>query len=296
MTAKISENFEIDKKKGRKMQKKWKNTKKIISLAILWMLAVAVCCGCTAADGSAKKGQDLADVKTENAQTENAAENIEIESIWQTEPIQKSETTDSGEDELQTQMADSAREEEKFTFPMLVDSERLEVTAVFGYTGMNPDAENVYAENIAAIQLKNKSGQYVKKAQITLTLSNGDVLNMELEDIPAEMEALAFEIDNKDYDDHYRIEEISVQSEYEAEKEMTEVSYKINGNQILVKNLTNEKINNVTIDYHCAIDGIYYGGKAFHLQAGEIEAGGEVSAVDENCFVGDIAVVNIAHE
>lgn len=197
--------------------------------------------------------------------------------------------TDSQE-EVQTE------ETEGLSFPINLDSDRLELASVFEYSGTNPDCDDVYAEDIGAVQLKNISGEYLKSAEIIVSLANGDTLNFLVKDIPAEMEVLAFETQNQTYDDTVAVVEVSVEAEYSATEFADMFSYNVIGSDITVENISGESQNNITLYYHCTIDGLCFGGQSYELSLETLNAGESAIVSDTACCMGDVTVTNIVAE
>lgn len=224
---------------------------------------------------------------------------------------QKDSTTESKKvsvEEQENQTADqqtSAVEETEMTeaeevkgleFPLTMDEGRLELTSVFEYGGPNPDFEDVFAEEIGAIQLKNISGQYLKNVSILVTLSDGTQLNFHVEDIPADVEVLAFETQNQVYDDTKKVVNVSAEGEYSAEEFADLFSYSVSGSEITVENISGSAQNNIIVNYHCTIDGLCFGGQSYELVLESLEAGESSTVLDTLCYMGDVTVMNIVAE
>ena len=253
-----------------------KNNKKFKKIFIGGMLifAAMVCGGC-GGENSKKPSdaqQSKEDVDNENTSVEDEANNENVSTEGKTVP------------------------EEKFPLPALLDSERLELISVFEFTGMNPDCENVYAEEIGAIQVKNVSGSYLETAELQITMSNGECLEYVVKDIPADMEVMAFELQNQVYDDTYQIEDVQVTAEYSDVNIQDRFAWSVEGSEITVENISDEDMKNVNVQYHCTIDGLSYGGTSYELEVGDLQPGESATVTDMFCFVGDVTVVNVTCE
>lgn len=204
----------------------------------------------------------------------------------------KTDETKAGEAKTtQTDTEEQALEE--ITLPLMLDSDRLQLLSVFEYSGINPDCEDTYGENIGAIQLKNVSGQYLQSAQILVLLSDGQELNFLIEELPSDMEVMAFELQNLEYDDTLKIAEVRAEAQYSSEDFEKEFSYNVNGSEITVENISKKDKDNITLHYHCTIDGICFGGRAYELALEPLEAGKSCTVSDTACYLGDITVVNV---
>lgn len=187
-------------------------------------------------------------------------------------------------------------EEEGIAFPFMLDSDRLELSSVFEYAGTNPDCEDVYAEDIGAIQLKNVSGQYLKSAKILVSLSNGEKLNFLVEDIPTGMDVLAFETKNQTYDDTVKVADVVVEAEYSSAEFEGAFSYSVSGSDITVENISGKGQNNIILYYHCTVDGMCFGGQSYELSLEFLDVGASATVSDTACYMGDVTLVNIVAE
>lgn len=204
----------------------------------------------------------------------------------------KTDETKAGE--AQTPQTDTEEQAlEGITLPLMLDSDRLKLLSVFEYSGINPDCEDTYAENIGAIQLKNVSGQYLQNVQISVLLSDGQEMEFFVEDLPSDMEVMAFELQNLEYDDTLKIAEVRAEAQYSSEDFEEEFSCTVNGSEITVENISKKDKDNITLHYHCTIDGICFGGRSYELALEPLEAGKSCTVSDTACYLGDITVVNV---
>lgn len=242
---------------------------------VLFVLMIFVFAGC----GTDKKAADKDEASVQKETVE--------------ESVSEPAVSESLEEE-----ADNAQEPEVegLEFPLLLDSDKLELSSVFEYTGINLDFEGVFAEEIGAIQLKNLSGQHLRSAQITVKLSNGQNMMFVVEDIPAEKDVLAFETQNQIYDDTVKVVEVSVNTEYFMPEFEEIFSYTVNGSDITVENISGKDQNNITLYYHCMIDGLCFGGQSYELLLGTLAAGESATVSDSECYMGDVVVTNIVAE
>lgn len=73
---------------------------------------------------------------------------------------------------------------------------KLQITTLFQSSVPNPDCDFKEGIDIASIELLNQSGQYLKSADITLTMEDGTELRFEVLDIPDGDKVWAFDINN----------------------------------------------------------------------------------------------------
>lgn len=226
-----------------------------------------------------------------------AADRTKVDKVQQETTVENADAANEDTENVQGNDSVEPEElEEKYTFPLILDSGKLELSSVFEYDGINPDYGDAYGEKISSVQVKNISGTYLKKAEMMLTLSNGTVLEFLLEDIPADMEVMAFELQNQTEIAGERIEDIQVTAEYEDTNAQEKFSWSVNGNEITIENISDQDLQNVTVYYHCSIGELSYGGTSYEMSAGNIGSKESVTISDSYCFVGDVNVVNVTHE
>ena len=117
---------------GRKQRKLW----------IVLILAIVVILGVVIAVNQSSSKQE--------SSTEKSEENEEA-----------SKVTDAAEDAAEEDEEDAEETDEGLAFPYLLEEEQIQVDSLFQYSGINPDAENAECEDVAAIQMKNNSEQYL---------------------------------------------------------------------------------------------------------------------------------------
>lgn len=264
---------------------------------ILLLMLVLLSTGCGNEQAEVKSSESAVSEQTSQGVTEDTQRSESQSEVQMSEDsTTEAQTSEEQTERAQTSEKSSGTETEELAFPHLLDSDRLELASVFEYAGINPDCEDVYAEDIGALQLKNISGKYLESAKILVRLANGDTLNFLVEDIPAEMEILAFETGNQTYDDTVAVVEISAEAEYSTAEFADMFSCNISGSDITVENISGEEQNNITLYYHCTIDGLCFGGQSYELSLGTLNAGESVVVSDTACYMGDVTVTNIVAE
>lgn len=276
--------------------KKMKNRRiQYLFLCMLLLTVVLVSAGCK------KKVTD--EQKDDNKRPQTAVEE-QLPEEEQTKTDTEDETTADVQNNDETtpevreepQSVVSEQRPEGVEFPMKLDKERLEVSSAFEYSGINPDCENAYSESIGAIQLQNISGEYLKWAEIAVTLEDGSQLEFVAEDIPAGAIVFAYELQNKGYDGSQKITEVKAETFYEESADKEAISYSVEGIDITVENVSGENLDNVTLNYHCTIDGIYFGGKSYKVTLDELKTGESKVVSATECYLGDVAVANVVYE
>lgn len=194
----------------------------------------------------------------------------------------------------------SETEETKQTsveFPYKLDDGKLEVESVFQYSGMNPDCEDEEGDDIAAIQLKNCSDEYLQSAECTVIVENGTELTFSVEGLPAGSTVMAFEVENKEFAAGQTIKNIETEASYSAEASLCEetIEISVDDSQISLKNMTAETVQNMTVTYHCILDDVYFGGKSYQKKVESLGVGESITVDASECYLGEAAVVKIAY-
>lgn len=249
------------------------NLRKQIALFIIFVMSASLVTGC---------GKDENDM-TETISSENG---MEIE----TETGNRKNVTVNGKNS-------NIQENIGIEFPYKLKNDELEIEFLFQYSGINPDCNDEEGENIGAIQLKNSSGQYLKSAELTVIMEDGEKLSFLIEDIPAESTVMAFEIENSEYDEQQTVTEIVAEVEYSEETFMREGTVEVLTDEIGIslRNQSAEKIQNMTVIYHCDMDDIYFGGKSYQKEIEMLGAGESTTVSAEECYFGQAAVVDIMY-
>ena len=112
---------------------------------------------------------------------------------------------------------DAEETDEGLAFPYLLEEEQIQVDSLFQYSGINPDAENAECEDVAAIQMKNNSEQYLESAEVSVELSDGTAYSFVVQDIPAGKSVIAFESGNTSYDGKTGVAFIEAKTSYSSE-------------------------------------------------------------------------------
>ena len=98
------------------------------------------------------------------------------------------EQTDENETVDDVQTAETNEEETEpseetdtgLEFPYLLDDDKIQIDSLFQYSGINMDAQNEECEDVASLQLKNNSDQYLEKAEISVELTDGTAFSFEV--------------------------------------------------------------------------------------------------------------------
>lgn len=182
----------------------------------------------------------------------------------------------------------------EITFPYIFEDNKLEITNLITFDGPNIDNNNQEGENIAALQLKNISNEYLENLTITLKMENKQEYSFVIEELPANETVLALEVNNKQYDMNNMCKSLSYKSKFNKNEIVQPLDVTINGAAMLIKNTTSKTYKNITVNYHCLTDEFYFGGKSYSITIPELLSGQEYSYDDSNCWMGTPKVVRIS--
>lgn len=250
---------------GRKQRKLW----------IVLILAIVVILGVVIAVNQSSSKQE--------SSTEKSEEN-EV----------ASKVTEAAEDDAEE---DSEETNEGLAFPYLLEEEQIQVDSLFQYSGINPDAENAECEDVAAIQMKNNSEQYLESAKVSIELTDGTAYSFVVQDIPAGKSVIAFESGNTSYDGKTGVAFIEAKTAYSSEEGVKEDEVKVTSddNGVQISNISGDTIGTMKVKYHCVMDDMYFGGISSETEVDGLAAG-ESTAVDTSeSILGDADVVSITY-
>ena len=250
---------------GRKQRKLW----------IVLILAIVVILGVVIAVNQSSSKQE--------SSTEKSEENEEA-----------SKVTEAAEDAAEE---DTEETDEGLAFPYLLEEEQIQVDSLFQYSGINPDAENAECEDVAAIQMKNNSEQYLESAEVSVELSDGTAYSFVVQDIPAGKSVIVFESGNTSYDGKTGVAFIEAKTVYSSEAGVKEDEVKVTSddNGVQISNISGDAIGTMKVKYHCVMDDMYFGGISSETEVDGLAAG-ESTAVDTSeSILGDADVVSITY-
>lgn len=242
---------------------------KILGMFLLTMILMFAGCG--------KENSETVDVSTETIRKETA----------ETDDLNVGQVEDEGV---------VKQEKAEIEFPYQLE-EGVMIDALFQYSGMNPDCGDEEGENIGAIQLINDSEQYIESSEITMLMEDGTALVFQIEDVPSGNTVMAFDVNNTAFDEQQLVSEIAAEVSYAENSSLyeEEVTVSIEETGIYLGNQTENAIPNMTVMYHCDMDGVYFGGKSYKKQVELLESGESTVVSAEECYFGEATVVRIQY-
>ena len=251
---------------GRKKNRLW----------ILLIVVIVVLLGIVIAINQGGHEQELSTEQTEENETVDDVQTAETNEE-ETEP---SEETDTG-----------------LEFPYLLDDDKIQIDSLFQYSGINMDAQNEECEDVASLQLKNNSDQYLEKAEISVELTDGTAFSFEVEDIPAGKAVMAFDTANTAYDGKTGVALIDATTTYSYDAGLKETDVKITSddNGVQLENISGDVLANLKIKYHCVMDDMYFGGISSETEVAGLAAGETTTVDTSESILGDAEVVSITY-
>lgn len=233
--------------------------------------------------------------RTQNG--ENDTDTTEKEEAVSQDSVEEETSEEASESVtvVEEQPAEMETEDTGLTFPYTIEEDKLTVDSFFQFTGPNPDCNDEEGEDISSIQLTNHSGKYLEKADITLNLADGTEYLFHIEEIPDGKTVLAFDASNQSYQNTSGVADIDVQTLFADNVSLKEESVSISNEEgtVTLKNISGEDLKNLTVKYHCEMDGTYYGGHCNEQLVENLPAGESIELDTSECYFGDAAVVSI---
>lgn len=215
------------------------------------------------------------------------------------------EQTDENETVDDVQTAETNEEETEpseetdtgLEFPYLLDDDKIQIDSLFQYSGINMDAQNEECEDVASLQLKNNSDQYLEKAEISVELTDGTAFSFEVEDVPASKSVMAFDTANTVYDGKTGVALIDAATTYSSDAGLKETDVKIisDDNGVRMENISGNALANLKIKYHCVMDDMYFGGISSETEVAGLAAGETTTVDTSESILGDAEVVSITY-
>lgn len=266
------------------------NDKKRFQLWLAVIVVIVVVLGALIAVNKHSSKQD--------ASTEQSAEQETKESAQVTEAAEESKDSQSAESTDEEEPADTAEEDDTgLEFPYKLDHNRLRIDSLFQYSGVNPDAQLENGDDIASIQLKNISDQYLESAEISVELDNGTAFSFTLQDIPAGKSVTAFDTANTSYDGNAGVAYIEAQASYNADASVNEDACAITKDDqgVHLQNISDDTLNNIQVKYHSILDDMYFGGLSYTATVDSLAVDQTTDVDTSEDMLGDVEIVSVAY-
>lgn len=184
-------------------------------------------------------------------------------------------------------------EDTAVSFPCELDK-GLKANNLFPSDILNPDCNWEQGYDVASLEIKNTSDKHIKKAEITVSLISGEKLVFVVEELPKGASVWAFETSNTALPKDFKCVNIKTDiSVCEPSLMEDELSLAHNGISVGFSNLTDNEISGLKAAFHCLMDDIFYGGKAFRRDVGEIASHQSVTVNITECVFGNAQTVRL---
>lgn len=190
--------------------------------------------------------------------------------------------------------ADKGEQEDIVEFPYISEDGGVQITSLMQFTGPNPDAENADGEDIAGIQVKNISSQYLEEARIKVRIDSETEYSFLVQDLPAGSETVAFELAGQSYDGQAVCREIECTTQM-SDMSMREdaVQITVDGSKLIITNITEQQIDNAVVIYRCTTGDSYIGGISYEIPVSGLAAGESFEYEDSECLLGTPEAVGV---
>lgn len=233
----------------------------------------------------------------QTGQTEQTQQTEQTEPVVTTEPdetLPPEETEQTRPAEMEPVQTEPPTEPVQI-FPVLLEDGMLTVQSIFSFSGMNPDADLLFEENIAGLQLTNTSDQHLTEAEITAVLSDGTILTFRVEELAPGMGAMVFSPEHATVEDPIRCVEVYGYAEFDEGDPLHSdlVELRVEGMAVTVKNVSGRDLTDLAIICHGLLDGSAFGGKTYTYRITSLHADASTTIVAQDCILGMTQVVRV---
>lgn len=181
-------------------------------------------------------------------------------------------------------------------FPVELEGGLLMVRSLFQFSGMNPDADNAFGEDIAGVELTNNSDSHMTAAEVTAVMSDGTVLTFRAEDVPAGRTVMAFCVEPTSIRDVSGCGEIYGYAEFDDSDLLRSdlVVCTVDGIAITVRNVSGTELSDLSVICHGLLDGSLFGGSTYCYNVSTLPAGASTVIYAADCILGMAEVVRVA--
>ena len=179
--------------------------------------------------------------------------------------------------------------------PAMLEDGRLQIESLFQFDGINPDCENQEQEHIAAILVKNISGEFLLEAKIMMELSNGTQTSFVVTNLPAERAAMVFSAENSSIKEADVCVGIACEARWDEAAAIPEgVVVSAEGITITVTNQTAQDIPELTVYCHSLLGEDFFGGITYMYKIEDLSANETTVIEAPECIMGMAEVVRVA--
>lgn len=179
---------------------------------------------------------------------------------------------------------------------VIYQTDEIEVYTVFPSSVMNTDADSEFVENLASVEFKNISGSYLKKCEIQAETADGELFSFYAEDIPADMEVMAFDTMNKSIAEKMEVVNFTCSTEIETADILMKdkIEVETEGIGIKLKNISDTDLSDLVVTCHWVMDDVSYGGSKYEYPVEMLKVGETATIEAADCYLGQVKVVRIS--
>lgn len=178
---------------------------------------------------------------------------------------------------------------------ILYQTNEITIYSLFPSDVSNPDCAFEFGENVASIQFTNTSGTYMENCEIRVVTSDGEEYVFSAQDIPADMEVIAFDTSNKTLTESAECQDISCTTELGKDDLLMgdQVELEVEETQITITNIGGNDLSNLVVTCHCLLDSTCFGGSPYEYFVNELSVGQTATINAEDCYMGQASVVKM---
>ena len=171
----------------------------------------------------------------------------------------------------------------------------LKLENLFQFSGLNPDAGNQEGTDIATVLLKNTSGSYLVKADLTVTLVDGKKLTFTVTDLPPGQSAMAFSKENVSIGANAACSAVSCNTSFKSGLVPipAQVSVAVDGTAVTLTSQTDQALSNLVVYCRCPLGEEYFGGITYQYEVQNLPPRGTVTVDAVDCILGMAEVVRV---
>lgn len=209
-------------------------------------------------------------------------------------PITDISVPDSSERENTASM--TANTGKVLTLPYRLDEGKLEVTALYQSTISNPDCEFTMAENIASLEVVNRSIQHLTFATFDILLSSGQTIHFVINDLPAGETVWAFSTENTAIPANTNCISISAETVYEERTPLLHdlISIETQGTTATIRNVSGVALHDLQLSFHCYFEGVCFGGTTYVYRIEYLSQEETILLDIAECFLGQAFPVRVS--
>ena len=157
----------------------------------------------------------------------------------------------------------------------------LTLQAVLPFSGPNVDADGAESDQLATIIVQNDGGMAVGAADITLTCEDGAELR--------------FRVNSAQYTGENRVCAASAEVEPDGSLSVDyRVSVMVQDGGLVLVNMTEDTLHNVTVRYRTDTGGTYFGGLSYTATVEELAPGASQTVLAAECYMGLPSVIAVS--